>query len=258
MTQPAPQSTTKEIPFCHKASEVIGADVKDAQGEEMGEVKNLVVSPAGDIRYAVVSWDDKLHAIPFNLLKAPEVPEGNDLAYFTLNVDKTKCEHAPGFSDNTWPDIQSPTWGPEIDKYYGTTRPADGFQLLKCSDLLGRDIKNMNDDELGEVKELVLDTTRARINYFVLSSGGFLGMGNKLFAVPWGAIKVTPTEDKDEPKLLLDVSKDRFAKAPEFKEAEWARMRNSDYLREVYTYYGHSPYWTARAVEAGTKPSDPE
>ena len=261
-TEPAtrPQSEMKEIPFCHKASEAIGADVKNAQGSEIGEVKELVVSPVGDIRNAVISIDGKLYALPFNLLNAPEVPEGNRLAYFTLTVDKTKLEHAPSFSDNTWPDIHSPTWSAEIDKYYGGVRPADGFHLLKCSDLLGMDIENMNKDELGEIKEIVLDSERDRISYFVLSSGGFLGLGDKLFAVPWESLKVTPTEDKDKPKLLLDITKERFEKAPEFKEEEWARMRNSEYLREIYTYYGHSPYWTtSRAVEAGcSRPTDPQ
>jgi len=264
----------KGVPFCHKASEVIGSKVKNPQGEDLGKVEELVVDPgSGSIEYAVISFGgflgmgDKLFAVPFSLLKAPEVPEGDRFAHFTLNVDKARMEKAPGFDKNNWPDIAAPTWAEEIHRYYGTTPtrdarsagddltpPASGktdpgkaieenrnYRLVKASDLLGKDVHNPSNDKLGEIKELVLDPRRSRVTYFVMKSGGFLGMGDKLFAIPWLAVKIDRQEKKD--KLVLNASKERFEKAPEYKDTDWNRMSDPVWIEEVYTYYTVRPYW---------------
>lgn len=257
----------KEVPFCHKASDVVGADVKNSKGENLGKVEELVIDPnTGAISYAVVSFGgflgmgDKLFAVPFALLKAPEVPEGDRMANFTFDVEKSRLEKAPGFDKNNWPDVATPTWSQEIDRYYGTTTragepvppPAKGepdravaankeFRLVKASDLLGKNVENPQNDNLGEVKELVLDPRRSRVTYFVMKSGGFLGMGDKLFAIPWEAIKFDRQEKKD--RLVLNATKERFSKAPEYKDKEWSRMSDPAWVEEVYTYYDTRPYW---------------
>jgi len=256
----------KAVPFCEKASEVIGSKVKNPQGEDLGKVEELVVDPmTGTIEYAAISFGgflgmgDKLFAVPFSMLKAPEVPEGDRRAYFTLNADKARLEKAPGFDKNNWPDLSVPAWADEIDKYYGTTRAKDvgraieenrKFHLVKASALLGKDIKSLNNEDLGDVKELILDPARSHITYFVLKSGGFLGMGGKLFAIPWQALTFERDGNKD--KLVLNVPKERFEKAPEYKDADWNRMTDPTWIDEVYTYYNVRPYWKTGGTGAGT------
>ena len=102
--QPSPPQVSKEalkenVPFCHRASEIAGTDIKNRSKEDLGEVQDLVIDPeTGDIRYAVISFGgvmglgDKLFAVPFDLLEAPEVKEGDDLAFFTLDIDKSRLE----------------------------------------------------------------------------------------------------------------------------------------------------------------------
>jgi sporulation protein YlmC with PRC-barrel domain len=277
------QDLKKGVPFCHKASEVIGSKVKNPQGEDLGKVEELVVEPAsGSIEYAVVSFGgflgmgDKLFAVPFSLLKAPDVPEGDRLAHFTLNVDKARMEKAPGFDKNNWPDVSAPNWGDEIHRYYGTspshkmgdelTPPGSGkgdmgkdagkaidenrnYRLVKASDLMGKKIENPSNDNLGDIKELILDPGRSRISYFVMKSGGFLGMGDKLFAIPWQALKVERQENKD--KLVLNATKERFEKAPEYKDSDWRRMSDPSWVEEVYGYYSVRPYWKSGSTGAG-------
>ena len=268
------QDLKKGLPFCHRASEVIGSKVKNPQGEDLGKVEELVIAPAsGTIEYAVVSFGgflgmgDKFFAVPFSLLKAPEVPEGDRLAYFTMNVDKARMEKAPGFDKNNWPDISAPTWAEEIHRYYGTTPNRDArsagddltppksgktdagkaidenrnYRLVKASELIDKDVRNPSNDDLGEIKELVLDPRRSHVTYFVMKAGGFLGMGEKLFAIPWEALKIERKENKD--KLVLNASKERFEKAPEYKDKDWTRMTDPAWIEEVYGYYGVRPYW---------------
>jgi len=256
-------AATKELPFCHKASDVIGSKVENLAGENLGKVEELVIDPAtGSIEYAVLSFGgflgmgDKLFAIPFSLLKAPPVTEGSKLAHFTLDVDKAKMEKAPGFPKNNWPDIHAPTWRSEIDKYFGVTRetPAEGaieenkdFLLVKVSELLGDDVYNSTDDDLGDIKEIVVDPQRSRATYFVLSSGGFLGLGDKLFAIPWDELHIVRKESKL--RALLEIDKARLEKSPEFKEGDWTLMSDPAYVKKVYDYYKCPCYWVSGAHE---------
>lgn len=259
-TKPAPvvKESVKQMPFCHKATEVIGSDVKNAAGEDLGKVEDLVIDPNdGTIEYAVLStggflgMGDKLHAVPFSILRAPQVPEDSDLAYFTLDVDKTKLEGAPRFPKSEWPNVDEPAWRAEIDTYYGTRGrisaetldSATRWNLIRASDVLGDDVHNPADDDLGDVKEIVVDPQRSRVTYFVLSSGGFLGLGDKLFAIPWEELDVM-RKDKKDLRLVLDVDKARLEKAPEYTEGEWLRMRDPAYVKSVYEYYDCHCYWT--------------
>ena len=248
----------KGLPFCHKATDIVGSKVKNTKGEDLGKVEELVIDPgSGSIEYAVISFGgflgmgDKYFAVPFSLLRAPEVPEGDKWAHFTFDVDKSRLEKAPGFDKNNWPDVATPDWSKEVDVFYNTKRATEAasavdankdLRLVKASDLVGKKIENTSKDNLGDIKELVLDPRRSRVSYIVMKSGGFLGMGDKLFAIPWQAIKFDRKEKKDE--LVLNVSKERFEKAPEYKDKEWNRMSDPAWVEDVYVYYGARPYWT--------------
>jgi sporulation protein YlmC with PRC-barrel domain len=256
----------KEVPFCHKATDVIGSDVRSPKNENLGKVEELVLDPAsGTIEYAVISFGgflgmgDKFFAVPFSLLKAPEVPEGGKHAHFTFEVDKAKLEKAPGFEKSNWPDVSTTAWADEIDKFYNTKRAAPASasgdaidanastRLCKASDVIGKNIHNMQKENLGEIKELVLDPGRSRVNYTKKKSGHIKKIGDKLFAIPWPAIKVARKENKDE--FVLDMSKERFEKAPEYQDKEWGRMSDPNWVREMYGYYGTKPYWSSPPVE---------
>lgn len=272
--QTAPASKSGEMarssmPSSHKVRDVLGAKVSNPAGEDLGKVEELVLDPnSGEISYAVLSFGgflgmgDRLFAIPFHMLKAP-APVGDDspAARFTLNIDKAKLEKAPGFPKDNWPDIQTPQWSSTVDTYYGSTRPQDGaraidqntsLRLTKASELIGQDIHNTTDDELGEIKDLVLDPQRARVNYFVLSSGGFLGMGDKLIAVPWEGLQVSLKDKK--PRYVLSIAKERLQTAPQFDEKDWRRMSDPAWVQELYTYYGVRPYWSdTKPMEASSE-----
>ncbi len=256
-------AATKELPFCHKASEVIGSKVQNLAGEDLGKVEELVIDPGtGSIEYAVLSFGgflgmgDKLFAIPFTLLKAAPVTDNGRLEHFTLDVDKAKMEKAPGFPKNNWPDIHAPTWRSDIDKYFGVTRETRAagaidenkeFVLVKVSELLGDDVYNTTDDDLGDIKEIVVDPQRSRATYFVLTSGGFLGLGDKLFAIPWDELDIVQKDKKL--RSVLKIDKARLEKSPEFKEGDWTLMSDPTYVKSVYDYYGCPCYWVSGAHE---------
>jgi sporulation protein YlmC with PRC-barrel domain len=120
------------------------------------------------------------------------------------------------------------------------------WNLVKGSKFIGADVENPQGQNLGDIKDVVIDRTSGRIAYAVVSFGGFLGMGEKLFAVPWGAFS-QPKADKD--KFVLDIDKERLKNAPGFDEHNWPQMASQEWVTSLYSYYHVPPYWTA-ATEA--------
>jgi len=113
-----------------------------------------------------------------------------------------------------------------------------GPELMGANTLIGDNVVNQNGDDLGELKEIMLDTRNGRVGYAVLSFGGFLGMGDKLFAVPWSAL----TLDTVNKHLVLNVEKKRLDEAPGFDKDNWPDMADPTWESEIHSYYGTRAY----------------
>mgnify|MGYP006159360017 CR=1 FL=1 len=112
-----------------------------------------------------------------------------------------------------------------------------GPSLMGADTLIGNEVVNHNDENVGEIKEIMLEVQTGRVSYAVLSFGGFLGMGEKLFAVPWSAM----TLDRNKRCFVLDVSKDRLKDAPGFDRDVWPDMADPEWTAKIHTYYGTKP-----------------
>jgi sporulation protein YlmC with PRC-barrel domain len=110
---------------------------------------------------------------------------------------------------------------------------------LKASSMIGTDVVSPKGDSLGDIKEVVIDPHTGRVAYAVVAFGGFLTMGEKLFAIPFSAL----IYDTEENEYVLDVTKERLEKAPGFDAANWPMMSDEKWNRDVYKFYGQSPYW---------------
>ena len=113
-----------------------------------------------------------------------------------------------------------------------------GPHLMGADTLIGNDVYNSQDQDLGDIKEIMLDMRTGRISYAVLSFGGFLGMGTKLFAVPWDALKL----DTINKRFVLDVPADRLESAPGFDQDAWPNMADRSWSDGIHAYYGTKPY----------------
>jgi sporulation protein YlmC with PRC-barrel domain len=258
-------ATTRSPLVIQKASKVLGGKVENPRGEDLGKIEDLVVDPSsGTIEYAVLSFGgflgvgDKYFALPWNMIKTSDPVDSKKDYRFVLDVDKAKLEKAPGFPKSNWPDIYSPSWSQEIDKYYGSTRNSanravdqnEKFKIFKVSDLMGQNLTNANGDKLGDIKEIGIDVRSGHLAFFVMASGGFLGLGDKTFAIPWEALSVQRKGDKEV--FLLATTKEKLEKAPQFKDDDWMKVSDPAWAGDLYRYYGNRPYWSATPVEAGS------
>jgi sporulation protein YlmC with PRC-barrel domain len=124
---------------------------------------------------------------------------------------------------------------------YGIYKNADskgpGPALMGADTLLGERVVNIQEHHLGDIKEIMLDMRSGRVAYAVLAFGGFLGMGEKLFAVPWQALKLDTTNQR----FLLDVDKERLKSAPGFNPDAWPDMSDVTWAGQIHTFYGTDP-----------------
>ena len=120
------------------------------------------------------------------------------------------------------------------------TDPENKYRrVLAASTLAGDSVRNAAGEDLGNVDEIMVDIPSGRVAYAVVTVGGVLGMGSKLFAVPWNALKV----DEDEKCFILNVDKKTLENAPGFDKDNWPDMADTSWGSEVYSYYGTTPYW---------------
>ena len=110
---------------------------------------------------------------------------------------------------------------------------------VKASNIIGTSVVDPKGSSLGDIKEVVIDPRTGKVAYAVVSFGGFLSMGEKLFAIPFSAFKYDMTKNE----YVLDVSKERLKAAPGFDADHWPSMAEEKWNRDVYKYYERPPYW---------------
>jgi sporulation protein YlmC with PRC-barrel domain len=241
-----------------RASQVTGMDVRNPANERLGDIQDVVIEQeTGAISYAVLSFGgflgigDKLFAVPFAALKPT-----TDRKAFTLDIPKDRLTKAPGFDKNTWPELNDHQWGLAIHTYYGVKPYWETFGgavasdggislrgvLLRSSKVIGMGVRNPEKENLGDIKDIVLDQPAGVVAYAVISFGGFIGMGDKYFAVPWSALKLAD----DNKAFALNIPMDRLKKAPGFDKNTWPDLNNRQWGIDLHTYYAVTPYWEVR------------
>jgi sporulation protein YlmC with PRC-barrel domain len=110
---------------------------------------------------------------------------------------------------------------------------------VKASSIIGTSVVDPKDESLGDIKEIVIDPRSGRVAYAVVSFGGFLGMGEKLFAIPFSSFNY----QLDGNKYVLNVSRDRLKEAPGFDADHWPSMADEKWNRDMHTYYDRTPFW---------------
>lgn len=256
-------SSLGELPCVWLASDLIGMDVVSKDGENLGDIHDVVVHPGNDQSYAVLSYGgwlgigDKLFAMPWSVLQAVE-PESMKAGHdhkLVLPIDKERLKAAPGFDKKSWPAMANADWTKDIDTFYAgdinpnTKRPVSAsartsFITWKATDLKGANVETPTGEKLGDIKEVAIDTS-GRVSYVAVSVGGFLGAGDTLVAVPWDAMKFSLGGDKgDKKKITLATTKEQLEAAPRFKSGKehGHEMCDSKWIGGVYEYFKVAPY----------------
>jgi sporulation protein YlmC with PRC-barrel domain len=112
-------------------------------------------------------------------------------------------------------------------------------RTLSAASLNGAPVYNRAGEKLGKVEELMIDVLTGRVTYAVLSFGGVLGIGDKLFAIPWTSLTV----DEAQKRIVFDIDKALLENAPGFDKEHWPDLGDLEYANKIYLHYGATPYW---------------
>ncbi|MBI3867827.1 MAG: PRC-barrel domain-containing protein [Verrucomicrobia bacterium] len=245
-----------------KTRDLLGMNIKDSQDETLGEVRDLAVDlKGGRIVQVVVSTGGVLGVGK----KYVAIPPGRfsrdrDKKVLRLSIDKQMLKTAPEFELSKWEDCCTEPRMVEVYKYYGEapyfTTPSAAKEsrtaalsplgyVASADKLIGTQVLNNEDEKLGKVENLLVDLPAGRLVQVVVSSGGFLGLGDELSVIPPAAFKYDPKN-----KILrLDVTKQALADAPHFKGAQWGPVDDPKYASEVYKAYRIQPYFSTNSWE---------
>lgn len=243
-----------------KASDLMGKNVTNSANENLGELQDIVLDAgSGRILYGVLSFGgalglgDKLFAIPW-----PSIRLAPDYKAFVLHVDKDRLKESQGFDKKQWPNFADERWATTNYSYYNqkpywenTGRaPALGAEAgapinfrdrwyqkvtnwQKASDLIGKDVHNTKNEDIGKISNLAVDPDSGRILYGVLSFRG------KQFPVPFNAMTFTP----DGKKIVLNIDKEALKDSIAFTDKDWPNMVDPTWSTTVHTVYNVQPYW---------------
>jgi sporulation protein YlmC with PRC-barrel domain len=253
------------------SSTLKGDKVINAAGEDLGKIEELMIDLRdGRLAFAVLSFGgflgmgDKLFAIPWQALRLKLHEHA-----FVLDVPKETLEKAEGFDKDNWP-ITSREWLSTVYGYYGyqpywqtevtvgmpektesqrmarmgsTSGERENPDFLSAGTLKGDKVVNTAGEDIGKIEEFMIDLQDGKVGYVVVSHGGLLGLGNKLFAIPWQAFTLRIHDHA----FALNAPKETFDKAEGFDKDNWPLTREE--LSRTYTYYGYQPYWQMGAAE---------
>jgi sporulation protein YlmC with PRC-barrel domain len=241
------------------AKDLIGMKVVSTQDEKLGRIEDVVVHTGGDAAYAVLSFGGVLglgqryFALPWSVLRAVEGDrDGVGERKLVLFVHKDRLQKAPGFDPDHWPIMAKHDWASNVDGYYadpsgesrswGPSASTTAANIWRCTDLQGHSVKTPAGEKLGEIKEIAFDLS-GRISYVALGVGGFLGIGERLVAVPWSALRFSLLGD--DRAITLETSKKQIERAPEFlSDALKSReMCDPAWIGTLHEYYAAPPYW---------------
>ena len=119
------------------------------------------------------------------------------------------------------------------------TSEGPGPKVMAADTLQGDSVYNEADEKLGEITDIMIDVPTGRVAYAVMSVGGLLGIGDKLFAIPWQAL----TLDTENKCFRMDVAKERLKDAPGFDKDHWPTMAEQSWAQEIHEFYDARPYW---------------
>ncbi len=247
-----------------KASEFMGRDVMSSQNnEKLGDIKDFAVDlKSGRIVLVVVSTSKlgiggNYYAVAPQALKCQ-----HDGKTVTLDMTAEHLKTAPTIELSHWDDAvteQQIT----MDYQFYDKQPyfvkADGTKaaqsasttarlgtVLRANQVIGMHVQNRQEEKLGSVDNLMVNLEHGRVAQVILSSGGFLGIGDELSAVPPAAFEYDPNKKL----LLLDATKATLGSAPHFKKSEWPDVSDPTYANTVYRSYQVEPYFHTVAINS--------
>jgi sporulation protein YlmC with PRC-barrel domain len=255
----SPEQTAQFQPQLEKAKDLIGAKVVNDKGEQLGTIKDVVLTPdRSAVNYVVLGHDGtwgtggKFFAVPWSKLsfKAGE----NERLVVLTGVSKADLDQAKGFDKDNWPTVASENWlglersssmmppasqpQPYVAPGTSAAQPID-IQSLRLSKILGEKVQDLQGENIGRLDNVMIDTHQGKLAFGIVAMRhGFLGMNKDFAAVPWTALDLTSQPG------IAKVNADRETLAAvAFNRDNFPNLADPQYSRQLFDRFHATPYW---------------
>ena len=116
-----------------------------------------------------------------------------------------------------------------------TEQTTEAETLLGASEVKGARVINVQNEDIGDIDELLIEPTTGQVRFAVVSVGGFLGLGSTRVAVPWPALQIT--RENGRVRYMLDATKERLEKAPRVEGKNYERLYPADAAEPIFIYW---------------------
>lgn len=216
----APPAASEQMPAQISSEKLIGRDIRTAQDKTVGEIKSVLLGADGRVRAVVVGvggflgLGDREVAIDWNNLR---VRNNGEVIVTELTEDQLRSLPEYKYADprqrgTVFNPAANPQAAQNADRARTPVTPA--AWNMRASELLGMDVRNAQNESIGQIKELVIDL-RGEVQAMVISVGGFLGLGDRNVAVGWKEFQFN--REKGGLAAALSMSRDQLKALPEYK-----------------------------------------
>lgn len=248
-----------DLKSLERSSRLIGSTVQTSDKERAGQIKDIVADlESGRVLYAVVSTS-RIPGLGDDLALPPGVFTDSNGDTVHLNISRDALKDAPKFtSDMDRPEqLGQASFVYQVHQKFnqsawwqGANAPDTGKfnNVHKLSALSGMNVKNVSDQPVGEVNNVMVDLPAGRVAFIVLTPDKDLDLGNNYFALPPNAL----TLSSDQKTLVSNVDREKLSNSPSFSRNEWSKLSDRSFASSVYQHYGKQAYFDSGSTLAPT------
>jgi sporulation protein YlmC with PRC-barrel domain len=244
--QRAPATESGTASSLIASDRVEGTAVYDAQGRRIGKVERLVIDKAGGrIAYAVLSFGGFLgiganhYPIPWPMLNYDETLGG-----YRVEITEEQLKEAPKADPvESW-EQANPDRDERVYAHWEQPAPVqEGHtsSLITSDSVEGMPVYDVHGKRIGKVERLMIDKLTGQIAYAILSFGGFLGIGEEHYPIPWSMLTCNEKPDG----FQVDITEEELKNAPKVEQGENWEQTTQARNQDVYDYWEVRYYWIA-------------
>jgi sporulation protein YlmC with PRC-barrel domain len=228
-----------------RESDLTGTEMTNWEGQSLGRIRDFVISDDGNVPYAIIEKGGRWYFIPTTVITLDQI---NNFAF--VDISRENLSKLPGYDPSLLPDMNKPEWDKSILSFWlemiGVKPEKTAFEMLVsrkagaetnvqnflASAIRGYDVRTEDGEKLGDIEDILLNVEEADIAYILLSVGGFLEIGEKIYPIPVSSVDIVTGKD-----VVLSVSKANVMHAPWFPHDKWPDMENPQWRRELRNYW---------------------
>jgi len=230
------QKSAESMGASYKSTDIIGLPVQNDSAAPLGEVADLAVDlPRGKLIHVIVGTGGFLESSEFIAVPPSEVRADFVHKIAFLDLTEGKLKTAPTFDTDRWNDFYESARWRESCRFFETSESlgTEPKYVTRASRIIGIPVKSLQGEKIGIVQNLMVDVLRQKIVAVVISSGGFLGLGQTLSAVPPQLL----TFNNEHDELQIDVTKEKLQNVSSFSDGNWPDFTQPLYVESIYRAY---------------------